>query len=749
MHKKHKQNLTTSLVFVILISYMLFFLSAQYRSVREMEERSIKDLNNQLKKEVISLEYWNIICKKNIEVLSDNPQFNDFLKGYGKDAIDFDDLAQRKDKALKVFSNYIAKESINGKKLFRRIVFLNSDDIPIFEVKDLDDNQRLDFLKYKNYYSLARTTTYLTVFFQQDNYYFLIIHPYFNNGEYYGNLIAEINEDILMREIFIKFGGSKKVLLAEGFEQEISQKFIFNDYQNTSFPKLNQVPINLHAKFNIYNSEDSKALPAYVGRYPIEDSNLEILSIYPRSLLIGKFWSNWLIMGLGFFSFFVLVLIIYAHRANSKHLRMQTQLEIEKKKSGEIAEKNLLLSQEIEKRKETEEELLKSNKKAKDLAIQARNANKAKTQFLANMSHEIRTPMNAIIGFTNLILNDETCDFKVEKLNLIKDSADYLMNIINDILDLSKIEFGKIKVKISTFSVDKLLDVVSNIYKNNTHKKGIYFKINKSANVPEFINSDKQKIFQVLTNIINNAVKFTDQGGVTLVVDYENEDLIFKVIDTGIGIAADDYDKIFENFHQVENQQDVKSKGTGLGLAISKNFIEMLKGSIEVESNLGQGTTFTVRVPVSVFSLKNVEKVKKEIEINKRINAKKILIAEDNVINQKLMLHIFKRLNIDFTIVNNGEEALDFLENNWADLIILDIQMPKLGGIETLKLIKEDERLRDIPVIALTAQAMAGDREDFLKAGFDDFLSKPVDTKILQDKLDFYTSRLNSYKTSE
>lgn len=749
MHKKHKQNITTSLVFIILISYMLFFLSAQYRAVREMEERSIKDLNNQINKEVSSLEYWTIICKKNIEVLNDNVMFADFLTSMRNNAQDTTLIREKKTKAKTAFTNYIAKESINGNNLFRRIVFLNNEDKQIFEVSASQETDRLDFLNYQQYYSLATTETYLTVFFEQGDYYFLIIHPFFKDGLYYGNLIAEINEDILMREIFIKYGGSKKVLLAKGFNQVLSEKFIFNDYEKTSFPNLEIVPLNSHDKFDIYSNEDSKDVTAYIARYPIPETNLEIISIYPRSLLIGKFWSSWLIIGLVIFSLFVLMLIVYAHRANSKHLRMQTQLEIEKKKSEEIADKNLLLSQEIEKRKETEAQLLKSNKKAKELTIQARNANKAKTQFLANMSHEIRTPMNAIIGFTDLILNEENDGYKIDKLNLIKDSAAYLMNIINDILDLSKIEFGKIKVKVSTFSVDKLLNVISNIYNNNCHKKGIYFKINKSCNVPEFINSDKQKLFQVITNIINNAVKFTDQGGVTLNVDYQKQMMSFQIIDTGIGISSDDYDKIFENFHQVENDKQVKSKGTGLGLAISKNFIEMLNGKIEVESNLGKGTSFVVKVPVTEFSLKNVENIKKEVEVSKQINTKKVLIAEDNVINQKLMLHIFKRLNIDFTIVNNGQEVLDFLENNWADIIILDIQMPKLGGIETLNLIRKDEKLKDIPVIALTAQAMAGDKEDFLKAGFDDFLSKPVDTKILQDKLDFYSCRLNSYRPNE
>ena len=644
----------------------------------------------------------------------------------------------------KAFLIHISKEFIDDMNLYRRLVFLDKDRNKIFDEFTSTTNAREDILNYPGKISINDKATEFKVLFIAGKYYFLIIQPYYDNGAFRGTLIAEINDDIIMSGVFRKYCGSKKILLAQGYEDEISRNFIFNDYAQNQFPQLIKIPTNTHQKYNLYSLEDSSKKVAYIGRYPIDNTNLEIISIYPKNLLLGRIWSNWLIIGLVIFSVFILFLLIYAHRANTKQLKIQTQLELEKKRGEEIAEKNLLLSREIEKRIETEKELVESNKKANELAIQARNANKAKSQFLANMSHEIRTPMNAIVGFTDLVLNEEKDEFKIDKLNLIKDSADYLMNIINDILDLSKIEFGKIKVKIATFSTEKLLIVINNVFINMCHKKGICFNINKSCNVPEFINSDKQKIFQILTNVINNAVKFTDQGSVTLNVDYKNNQLNFEVVDTGIGISPEDYDKIFENFGQIENHHQLKAQGTGLGLAITKNFVEMLHGKISVESELSKGSKFIIEIPVTIFSLNNVKGIKKETAISKQLNVAKILIAEDNVINQKLMLHIFKRLNVDFTIVNNGEEVLDFLENNRADLIILDIQMPKLDGVETVKIIRKDDKLKNIPVIALTAQAMVGDREDFIKAGFNDFLSKPIDTKKLQEKLEFYSCHLNT-----
>ncbi len=744
MLKKHKQNLTTISVFIILIGYMIFFLTTQYRSIKELEERSISDLNSQVMNDAKSLEYWSIICKNNIEIFSNNLPLKDYFLLSEDPNSSQRAINSAKKEVEKAFLNHIKKEFIDNINLYRRIVFVDSKSSKIFDESDSDFNKQIDFLNFRDNISHNHVSTQYKVLFIKGHYFFLITHPYYEDNVFKGMLIAEINEDIILGGIFRKYGGSKKILLAKGYEDEISENFIFNDYDRKHFPELSMISVSSPTKYNLYNLDKSKKTVAYIGRYPINNSELEIILIYPKNLLLGKIWSSWLIIGLVIFSVFILLLLFYAHRANMKQLRVQTQLEIEKKKNEEIAENNLLLSQEIEKRIETENNLLESNKKANDLAIQAHNANKAKSQFLANMSHEIRTPMNAIIGFTEVILQDEKDEIKIDKLNLIKDSAGYLMNIINDILDLSKIEFGKIKVKIATFSIDKLLVVISGLFQNNSHKKGLYFKINKSETVPEFINSDKQKIFQILTNVINNAIKFTDNGGVTLNVDYQDNQMIFEIIDTGIGISSEDYEKIFENFQQIESHHQLKAQGTGLGLAITKNFIEMLHGKISVESELAKGAKFTIQIPITVFDLNNLSDINKETAISKQLNMMKILIAEDNVINQKLMLHIFKRINVDFTIVNNGEEALDFLDSNWADLVILDIQMPILDGVETVKLIRKDNRLKNIPVIALTAQAMPGDKEAFLEAGFSDFLSKPVDTKVLKDKIEFYSDYINN-----
>lgn len=744
MLKKHKHNLTTMSVFIILISYMIFFLSTQYRSIKELEDRAISDLDAEVIQDVKSLEYWYAISKNNLEIFSDNLPLKDYFFISENSNSTKLELITAYEEVEKSLTKHIRKEFKDNMNLYRRLVFFDSDGEKLFDESDFVANDRDDFLRYKENISVQQKTTNLEVLFMNGKYYFLIFHPYFENDVFRGMFIAELNDDIIMSEVFRKYGGSKKILLSQGYQEEISRRFIFNDYDLMQFPQLDQIPVNSHKKYNLYSLEDFSKTVAYIGRYPVLNTNLEIISIYPKNLLLGKIWSSWLIIGLIVFSIFILLLLIYAQRINMRHLRIQTQLELEKKRGEEIIIKNQLLSKEIERRIETEKELLESNEKANELAIQARNANKAKSQFLANMSHEIRTPMNAIIGFTDLILFDEKDTAKVDKLNLIKDSADYLMNIINDILDLSKIEFGKIKVKIGTFSIERLLVVINNMFINSTHKKGLYFRINQSDNVPEFINSDKQKLFQILTNVINNAMKFTDKGGITLNVDYVENQLIFEVIDTGIGISSEDYNKIFESFEQIENNQQVKAQGTGLGLAISKNFTAKLNGEILVESELGKGSKFIIKIPITVFSLNDLNKLKKETEISKQLNIMKILIAEDNVINQKLMLHIFKRFNVDFTIVNNGKEALDFLDNNRVDLIILDIQMPIMNGVEAVKTIRKDERLKNIPVIALTAQAMCGDKEQFLADGFNDFLSKPIDTNILKEKIDFYSCQLKS-----
>ncbi len=741
MTRHYKHGLTTIITVLILVGYMSFFLTTQYRSLGELEERALSDLSNQFGKDVASLEYWHKLCKNDLNLFAKSSYIDAYFSDVSMAVSEQYGLNISREQFKSDVDKHVETMLLNNQPLYRRLCFINEDGSLLYSKSNslLDRESKMN--KFKSIVTKEDLGTEVYVFFDENKYYFYVSQAYHYNGKLFGHLIAEVNEEQLVGGVFKKFGGAKKILLLQGKYDEICQVFVSPDYNLDSFPSESQLPIGYTRSFSLVKT-DGDEITAYVQRIKVPNTDLEILSIYPKDQLLGKFWSRWLLLGLIGFSVIIFFVLIYAYNSNIKNLRVQTQLDTEMKKREEIQEKNNLLSDEIEKRIKTEEELIESNKKAKELAVQAQNANRAKSQFLANMSHEIRTPMNAIIGFTDLLLSEEDNDYKTEKLTLVKESAGYLLNIINDILDLSKIEFGKIKVKITTFSLNSIINVIDQMFKDKAMNKGIYFKTELSRDLPEFINSDKQKIFQILTNIINNAVKFTYKGGVTLLLNYEFNNLIFTISDTGIGISEEDHKKIFEDFEQVENTHRLKAQGTGLGLSITKNFIGMLGGSIDVESELGKGSVFTIVIPVTEFKVAPIEEQPKEEKLTKLMKKMNLLVAEDNKINQKLISNILKKINVNFTIVNNGKEAVEHLENHRVDILIMDIQMPIMGGVEAIKIIRSQTKFDHIPAIALTAQAMSGDKENFLDAGFNDYLSKPLNAKLLREKLEFYQKEI-------
>src|SRR5579863_244032 len=389
------------------------------------------------------------------------------------------------------------------------------------------------------------------------------------------------------------------------------------------------------------------------------------------------------------------------------------------------------ITKRIRRQQQLYEQLNESEKRVREAGI-------VKENFMANMSHEIRTPMNAILGFTNLLQREHLNEKSKEFVRSIHSSGENLLEIINDILDFSKIEAGMLRIESNPFSLRELLDSVKTMFAAKIQLKNLRFELNIENSVPDLLLGDSIRLTQILINLVNNAIKFTDYGAIEVNVKADQEtgdsiEVTFSVKDTGIGIAPHKLEAIFERFQQADEDSTRKYGGTGLGLSIAKHLVELQNGSIRVSSTVNKGTEFVFSIPYALSKeLTKQDDLKSSFanKINSIDTQERILVAEDHVMNQNLMRHMLTYWNLDFDIVNNGKEAIEALQQKDYRLLLMDIQMPLMDGYTTTTKIRNELGM-NIPIIAMTAHAMTGEREKCLSYGMNEYISKPIREKEL------------------
>ena len=483
--------------------------------------------------------------------------------------------------------------------------------------------------------------------------------------------------------------------------------------------------------------------PYYLGYCPIENNNTMLICIVEKSVVdnVLKDYQKTIVFETILMAGFILLLFAGLFYSISRRSLAEQKAEYEKRN-------NEIQTQAMKEMEESNKKL----KKAKDITTEAlqtaENANKAKTDFLSNMSHDIRTPMNAIIGMTSLIRHDAGNKAKViEYADKIDISSQHLLGIINDVLDMSKIEAGKTVFKYTDFSILDFITELNTIFHSQIDEKNQTLTIIKENIRHEWVNGDQVHLMQIFSNLVSNAVKYTQEGGKIqfLVEECETKSSVyakyrFLVSDNGMGMSADFKDTIFDAFTRAESSMTNKIQGTGLGMAITKNLVEAMGGTIDVESELGQGSCFEVLIDLRIAEdrfVSSAEQVEKDEPAGNVLKGMRFLCAEDNELNAEILMELLKIEGAECTICENGKRVLEAFEQSAPgdyDMILMDVQMPVMNGYEATKAIRRSshELAKTIPIIAMTANAFSEDIQHSLAAGMNAHVSKPVEMKVLE-----------------
>ena len=566
------------------------------------------------------------------------------------------------------------------------------------------------------------------------------LNPYFECDAYNGN-----NSVYVLDDNGFKLFNSNQVELIKGHNVfSVLQKMKY--LHNSSFDKTKA---ELEEKGCSYSNAVLDGTEYFYGLKRMENAEWTLIFLVPAEYVATNTLKlvNFVMVFIVIFTVIVAVCVMLGI-SFVMYRNQQEAIRVERENNAKLETVNTKLRQ--------------AKQAAEDAFQVAQEANRSKSSFLANMSHDIRTPMNAIIGITSLIRHDAGDKGKViEYADKIDTSSQHLLGIINEVLDMSKIEAGKTVFKYSDFSIPDFIQELDTIFRSQISEKKQTLTITKENIRHEWVNGDQVHLMQIFSNLLSNAIKYTQEGGEIQLLAEECESnssvyakYRFLVCDNGMGMSADFKDRIFDAFTRAENSLTNKIQGTGLGMAITKNIVDMLGGTIQVESEVGRGTEFTVMLECEISEmtvkeepdleqrepLKN-EKQKIRAEIQRRYEGKKVLLVEDNELNREIATAIMEEIGLDVDCVEDGTDAVNIMssaEGRKYDLIFMDIQMPKMDGYTATREIRtlNDPKCANIPIIAMTANAFEEDRKKAIKAGMNAHIAKPISADIILENLE-------------
>ncbi|MGD2119871.1 MAG: ATP-binding protein [Chromatiales bacterium] len=708
-HSQHGRGalgrLIAYLVGSLFVVYLLILLGTTYVAQQDLRKASHKELLFNLDKKALTLGYFHTERKNDLATLAKNPAVDAFFANRALGMSMQYGLRASLEIMKNRFQEQLDSKLIDAKPIYLRLAFINNRGEFLVDVlAENIDRQALSKWEFP-----FVTKTMCLVFQDERHSHALLLYPYYYKDERKGTIVAEIN----YAETIDKFIQSDA---SESIEYVILGR---SDEHVVNFVASQK--IHEDTKYNFPGrlvDQSSGNYSAYIKK-PIADTPYVLAARKRGSFSSGFLTSPWYLLSLSLVAVLVSGMLYSGFRSSKK---------------AEFA---------MAQAKEAAEE-----------------ATRAKSTFLANMSHEIRTPMNAVLGMTHLAMQTELTDKQHNYLAKIQRSAEALLGVLNDILDFSRIESGKLKMEKTDFRLEDVIDNLVSIVALKAQEKGLAFDVEIKPDVPTALVGDPLRLGQILVNLGNNAVKFTEaEGKVKVTVATREQDdkgvvLYFSVADTGIGMTTEQQANLFQSFSQADSSTTRKYGGSGLGLSIAKNLSEMMGGGIWVSSEPGNGSTFHFTVYVRKQQGQVSDRKATEANDQQRVNATiadlrgaRILLVEDNIINQELALELLVSNGLEVAVANDGEEALQILERDDFDAVLMDCQMPVMDGYTATYKIRQHKGLKDLPVIAMTANAMQADRQKAFDAGMNDYLSKPINVNDMFTVLKKWITREDEMTT--